>query len=82
MRGTNVAGEIRAIFHFRAPLNKCAGSSREERGERENERKSEKRENEEVIERSVTFVDLLRKFSDQFIGHEGNENYEALAGSF
>lgn len=29
MRGTNIADEIRAIFHSRVPLNKCAGSSRE-----------------------------------------------------
>ncbi|TGZ52091.1 hypothetical protein DBV15_07718 [Temnothorax longispinosus] len=41
MRGTNVVCEIRAIFHFRALLNKCAGSSREEEGEREKEKKGE-----------------------------------------
>lgn len=63
IRGTNVAGEIRAIFHFRAPLNKCAGSSRE--GEREREEKREV-----IVEHLVTFVDLLSKFSDQFMGRE------------
>jgi len=73
MRGTNVAGEIRVIFHFRAPLNKCAGSSRDERerekGKAKRERERE-REGEVIVKHLVTFVDLLGKFSDQFMGRE------------
>lgn len=79
MRGTNVACEIRAIFHFRAPLNKCAGSSREERvREKGNEGWRERRD----VGRFLPFADLPRKFSDQFMCHGGTRVVKLLPQDF